>query len=154
MCLDYHNEVKIALKFETFIHLNLSCLNTLYSGINVGPTFINFGFFSRPYGLIREYIKVIQVVIYYIGHVYLMPYVYSFCQIFQALCLFPALLTSIPESRVLMYVTCSLLSLNNVSLPEIREERKIKYQFFMVLRINYLIINYNIFLCYINQTMI
>ena len=21
MCLDYHNEVKIALKFETFIHL-------------------------------------------------------------------------------------------------------------------------------------
>ena len=62
----------------------------------------------------------------------------------------PYLLTSIPESRVLMYVTCSLLGLNNVSLPEIREERKIKYQFFMVLRINYLIINYNIFLCYIN----
>ena len=32
---------------------------TLASGIDVGPTFINFGFFSRPYGLIREYIKVI-----------------------------------------------------------------------------------------------
>ena len=31
------------------------------------------------------------MVIYYIGHVYLRPYVYSFCQIFQALCLFPAL---------------------------------------------------------------
>ena len=30
--------------------------NTLASGIDVGPTFINFGFFSRPYGLIREYI--------------------------------------------------------------------------------------------------
>ena len=26
---------------------------------DVGPTFINFEFFSRPYGLIREYIKVI-----------------------------------------------------------------------------------------------
>ena len=33
--------------------------DTLESGIDVGPTFINFGFFSRPYGLIREYIKVI-----------------------------------------------------------------------------------------------
>ena len=32
---------------------------TLASRIDVGPTFINFGFFSRPYGLIREYIKVI-----------------------------------------------------------------------------------------------
>ena len=32
---------------------------TLASGIDVGSTFINFGFFSRPYGLIREYIKVI-----------------------------------------------------------------------------------------------
>ena len=31
------------------------------------------------------------MVIYYIGHVYLRPYVYSFRQIFQALCLFPAL---------------------------------------------------------------
>ena len=31
------------------------------------------------------------MVIYYIGHVYLRPYVYSFCQIFQALRLFPAL---------------------------------------------------------------
>ena len=26
---------------------------TLQSGINVGPTFINFGFFSRPYSLIK-----------------------------------------------------------------------------------------------------
>jgi hypothetical protein len=32
---------------------------TLASGIDVGPTFINFGFFSRPCGLIREYIKVV-----------------------------------------------------------------------------------------------
>ena len=32
---------------------------TLASGIDVGPTFINFGFFSKPYSLIREYIKVI-----------------------------------------------------------------------------------------------
>ena len=64
---------------------------TLASGIDVGPTFINFGFFSRPYGLIREYIKVIYMVIYYIGHVYLRPYVYSFCQTFQALRLFPTL---------------------------------------------------------------
>ena len=29
------------------------------SGIDVGPSFNNFGFFSKPYGLIREYIKVI-----------------------------------------------------------------------------------------------
>ena len=64
---------------------------TLESGIEVGPTVINLAFFSRPYGLIRDYIKVIQMVIYYIGHVYLRPYVYSFCQIFQALRLFPAL---------------------------------------------------------------
>ena len=65
--------------------------HTLESGIEVGPTVINLAFFSRPYGLIRDYIKVIYMVIYYIGHVYLRPYVYSFCQIFQALRLFPAL---------------------------------------------------------------
>ena len=34
-------------------------INTLESGIDVGPRFINFGFFSRPYRLIREYIEVI-----------------------------------------------------------------------------------------------
>ena len=38
---------------------NIHELGTLDSGIDVGPTFINFGFFPRPYGLIREYIKVI-----------------------------------------------------------------------------------------------
>ena len=72
----------------------VSCIdlpNTLESGIEVGPTVINLAFFSRPYGLIKDYIKVIQMVIYYIEHVYLRPYVYSFCQIFQALRLFPAL---------------------------------------------------------------
>ena len=51
---------------------------TLESGIEVGPTVINLAFFSRPYSLIRDYIKVIQMVIYYIGHVYLRPYVYFF----------------------------------------------------------------------------
>ena len=51
--------------------------HTLDSKIDVGPTFINFGFFSRPYSLIREYIKVIMMVIYYIGHVYYRHYVYS-----------------------------------------------------------------------------
>ena len=30
---------------------------TLESGIDVGPTVINLAFFSRPYGLIRDYIK-------------------------------------------------------------------------------------------------
>ena len=54
---------------------------TLESGIEVGPTVINLAFFSRPYGPITDYI----------GHVYLRPYVYSFCQIFHALRLFPAL---------------------------------------------------------------
>ena len=34
-------------------------LVTLDSGIEVGPTFINFAFFSRPYVLIRDYIKII-----------------------------------------------------------------------------------------------
>ena len=34
-------------------------VHTLASGIDVSPTFINFGLFSRPYGLIREYINVI-----------------------------------------------------------------------------------------------
>ena len=34
-------------------------LYTLESGIEVGPTVINLAFFSRPYGLIRDYIKVI-----------------------------------------------------------------------------------------------
>ena len=32
---------------------------TLEFGIEVGPTVINLAFFSRPYGLIRDYIKVI-----------------------------------------------------------------------------------------------
>ena len=79
------------LSSQESISCTCSLSYTLASGIDVGPTFINFGFFSRPYGLIREYIKVIQMVIYYIEHVYLTPYVYSFCQIFQALRLFPAL---------------------------------------------------------------
>ena len=35
------------------------------------------------------------MVIYYIGHVYLRPYVYSFCQNFQTLRLFPALETTL-----------------------------------------------------------
>ena len=29
------------------------CRSTLQSGINIGPTFINFGFYSRPYSLIK-----------------------------------------------------------------------------------------------------
>ena len=35
--------------------------DSLYTslGIDIVPKFINFDFFSRPYGLIREYIKVI-----------------------------------------------------------------------------------------------
>ena len=36
-----------------------SVIHTLESGIEVGPTVINLAFFSRPYGLIRDYIKVI-----------------------------------------------------------------------------------------------
>ena len=41
------------------------------------------------------------MVIYYIKHVYLRRCVYSFCQTFQALCLYPALYLSIPDARVL-----------------------------------------------------
>ena len=74
-----------------YVFINQILKATLASGIDVCPTLIHFGFFSRPYGLIREYIKVIQMVIQYIGHVYLRPYVYYFCQTFQALRLFPTL---------------------------------------------------------------
>ena len=34
MCLDYHNEVKIALKFETFIHLTKKSFG--FSGFEPG----------------------------------------------------------------------------------------------------------------------
>ena len=40
------------------IHLIILVI-TLDSEIDVGPTFISFECFSRPYGLIREYIEVI-----------------------------------------------------------------------------------------------
>ena len=40
------------------------------------------------------------MVIYYIGHVCLRPYVYSFSQIFHALRLYPSCPTSITDSRV------------------------------------------------------
>ena len=86
-------KVSMWLHGSTWVFSSFSCSfmhnfsSTLESGIEVGPTVINLGFFSRPYGLIRDYIKVI----YYIGHVYLRPHVYSFCQIFQALCWLHAL---------------------------------------------------------------
>ena len=64
--------------------------------------------------------------------------------------IFKQSLRSINAQWVYLCNLFAVIGLNNVSLPEIKEERKIKYQFFMVLRINYLIINYNIFLCYIN----
>ena len=55
-------EKKTAL-FVTFLHLHYYIitflLGTLESGIEVGPTVINLAFFSRPYALIRDYIKVI-----------------------------------------------------------------------------------------------
>ena len=42
--------------FETDFY---ACRCTLASGIDIGPTFIDFGFFCRPNSLIREYINVI-----------------------------------------------------------------------------------------------
>ena len=45
--------------YEECPQILLQITSTLASGIDVGPTFINFEFFSRPYSLIREYIKVI-----------------------------------------------------------------------------------------------
>ena len=81
-------------------HNGVSYCNTLASRIDVGPTFINFGFFSRPYGLIREYLKVILMVIYYIEHVYLRPCVYLFLPNFPGPMFIPCP-TSIPEARVL-----------------------------------------------------
>ena len=36
MCLDYHNEVKIALKFETFIHLTKKKF-WIFQDLNPGP---------------------------------------------------------------------------------------------------------------------
>ena len=47
-------------KFATFSPVkHIVCQSTLESGIEVGPTVINLAFFSRPYDLIRDYIKVI-----------------------------------------------------------------------------------------------
>ena len=69
--VNYHSHrIKVSILIESMpcgLYWNYSdkiCKNwenvyTLASGIDVGPTFINFGFFSRPYGLIREYINVI-----------------------------------------------------------------------------------------------
>ena len=54
------------------------------------------------------------MVIYYIGHVYLRPYVYSFCQIFQALRLFPALRLL----RTLEYVLYCVVHIFNQSRQE------------------------------------
>ena len=77
--------------------------------------FINFGFFSRPYCLIRQQIKVISMVIYYIEHVYLRPYVYSFCQIFQALRLLAALrLFQTLEQLVLSYLIATIADKSSV----------------------------------------
>ena len=42
-----------------YIYQSVANRSTLASGIDVGPTFNNFGFLSRPYSLIREYIDVI-----------------------------------------------------------------------------------------------
>ena len=46
------------LRFKT-LGIKLAVMTTLESGIDVGPTVINLVFFSRPYSLIRDYIKVI-----------------------------------------------------------------------------------------------
>ena len=56
--------------------------------------------------------------------------------------IFKQSLRSINVQWVYLCNLFAVIGLNNVSLPEIKEERKIKYQCFMVLRINYLIINY------------
>ena len=49
---------KVEGHFAKKSKFNIS-MHTLESGIEVGPAVINLAFFSRPYGLIRDYIKVI-----------------------------------------------------------------------------------------------
>ena len=50
---------RVLFEFGQFPGKILLIIIILASGIDVGPMFINFGFFYRPYGLIREYIMVI-----------------------------------------------------------------------------------------------
>ena len=62
-CNLFTNIFYIRLYFR-FIHIRLNCptcqllfimnIATLQSEINVGPTFINFGFFSSPHVLIKD----------------------------------------------------------------------------------------------------
>ena len=74
---------------------------TLQSGINIGPTFINFGFFSRHYGLI-------------IGPTFIFFYISlhilfsRICQISQALCLF--FLTNFPGPT---FISCPTFILDS-----------------------------------------
>ena len=62
-CVDVHVLTLFHLIFFVLSQKTVASGNmythTLESGIDVGPTVINLAFFSRPYGLIRDYIKVI-----------------------------------------------------------------------------------------------
>ena len=53
-CSERQNKIEIK-KSRSVTNLGRNCplKSTLQSGINVGPTLINFGFFSRPYNLIK-----------------------------------------------------------------------------------------------------
>ena len=75
--------------------------NTLESGINIGPTFINFGFISRPYSLIKgstliKFLKCFPwptnnfLINFFIYHKFAYFRVF-FCQIFHALRLLKAI---------------------------------------------------------------
>ena len=72
------------------------CLITLDTGIDVGPTFIDFGFFFRPYGLIKGPMFIIFWIFFPALRMFSSfslknhssPYIYSFWQSFLALHLF------------------------------------------------------------------
>ena len=91
-------------------HISLVSISLEYCIVRIGPTIINFGFFSRPYNLIKgptfiKFWKTLQnknkrmtvmprlmrkSIKLLMPYVYSRPYVYSFWQIFHALRLFPA----------------------------------------------------------------
>ena len=106
------------LEMDIICHF-IFCRSTLQSGINVGPTFINFGFYSRPYSLIKgptfirfwNFYQGLQKFSSLMGFL-----LHKFAHFVHALCLFKALRlffltnfpgptvipcpTSIPDSRV------------------------------------------------------
>ena len=95
------NTIKVCVRIDSNKKRGLSAVQldsldgqpTLQSGINVGPIFIKFWYKSEKnqnFGL-KLYFFWSKQAEFSLPYVYSRPDVYYFCQIFQALCLFPSL---------------------------------------------------------------